>query len=436
MTTTEPSVPDPDVPAETEPALPTVTPPWPHRDRLRITGVRAIATAPGGTPLVIVRVDTNEPGLYGLGCATFTQRWHSVVAYVEKHLSRLVVGRHPADIEDIIRSVHLASYWRNGPVGNNALSGLDMALWDIAGKRAGMPVYELLGGRVRAAAATYIHAGQATIEETVEQAQKFVAAGWTHVRLQVGQPGIGTYGAPGVRDGYPDAPNPDGWSVHHYLRTTPELFARGRAELGEDIELLHDVHSRLTPKQAVLLARSLEPYRLFFLEDVLAPEYFDRLPEVRAASPVPLAVGELATSFAEAVRLVRDGGVDLIRCHISAIGGLSPARKLAVLAELTGVRTAWHSPADVSPIGAAANVALDVTSHAFGIQEGHVYPDAVHEVFPGTLRIERGWLRPNEEPGWGIDLDEKAAAEHPAGLAGMDGWVLGVRGPDGGLFAP
>ncbi len=413
-----------------------VAPPWPHRDGLRITGVRAIATAPGGTPLVIVRVDTNEPGLYGLGCATFTQRWHSVVAYVEQHLERLVVGRHPADIEDITRAVHYGSYWRNGPVGNNALSGLDMALWDIAGKRAGMPVYELLGGRVRAAAATYIHAGRATVEETLADARRFMEAGWTHVRLQVGQPGLGTYGAPGARGGYPEAPNPDGWSVHRYLRTTPELFAAARAELGDDVELLHDVHSRLTPKQAVLLARSLEPYRLFFLEDVLAPEYFDRLPDVRAASPVPLAVGELATSFTEAVRLVRDGGVDLIRCHISAIGGLSPARKLAVLAELTGVRTAWHSPADVSPIGAAANVALDVTSHAFGIQEGHVYPEQVHEVFPGTLRIERGWLRPNEAPGWGIDLDEKAAAKHPPGLARMDEWVLGVRGPDGAFAAP
>nr|WP_211239770.1 enolase C-terminal domain-like protein [Jiangella gansuensis] len=321
-------------------------------------------------------------------------------------------------------------------MGNNALSGLDMALWDIAGKRAGMPVYELLGGRVRAAAATYIHAGRATVGETFDDARRFIEAGWTHVRLQVGQPGLGTYGAPGARGGYPDAPNPDGWSVQRYLRTTPELFAAARAELGEEVELLHDVHSRLTPKQAVLLARSLEPYRLFFLEDVVAPEYFDRLPEARAASPVPLAVGELATSFTDAVRLVRDGGVDLIRCHISAIGGLSPARKLAVLAELTGVRTAWHSPADVSPIGAAANVALDVTSAAFGIQEGHVYPEPVHEVFPGTLRIERGWLRPNEAPGWGIDLDEKAAAQHPPGLARMDEWVLGVRGPDGGFFAP
>jgi mannonate dehydratase len=196
------------------------------------------------------------------------------------------------------------------------------------------------------------------------------------------------------------------------------------------------VHSRLTPKQAVVLARALEAYRLFFLEDVVAPEHWDRLPEVRAASPVPIAVGELATSLADAARLVLGGGVDFIRCHVSAIGGLTAARKLAAAAELTGVRTAWHSPGDTSPIGAAANVALDVTSPAFGIQEGHVYADAVHEVFPGTLRIDRGWLRPNDGPGWGIDLDEAAAARFPPGRSGHDGWAAQVRGRDGGLLAP
>jgi len=419
------------------PAFDTALPPWPPRDGLRITGVRAVVTAPEGVTLVVVRVDTDEPGLYGLGCATFTQRWRSVVAYVEEHVERLVVGRHPADIEDIVRGARYGAYWRHGPVESNALSGLDMALWDIAGKRAGMPVYELLGGRVRGAAATYLHASGATVEETLDDARRIIADGWSHVRLQTGQPGRGTYGAPPSRLGaYPAAPHPDGWDVQDYLRTTPELFARARAELGDEVQLLHDVHSRLTPKQAVVLARALEPYRLFFLEDVLAPEHFDRLPEVREASPVPIAVGELATSYPEAARLVTGGCVDLLRCHVSAVGGLTPARKLAVLCETFGVRTAWHAPADVSPVGAAANVALDVTSPAFGIQEGHVYPEAVHEVFPGTLDIVDGWIRPNDAAGWGIDLDEDAARRFPPVTSGHDAWALGARGPDGALAAP
>jgi len=411
--------------------------PWPSRDELQITEVSAIATAPEGIPLVVVRVRTSDDGLYGLGCATYTQRWRAVVSYVEDHLARLVVGRHPADIEDLVRLARFSSYWREGPVGNNAISGLDQALWDIAGKRAGLPVHELLGGRVRAAADSYLHAGGATIEQTLDQAEELRDRGLRHIRLQVGAAGAGHYGAPpSGRVAYPDAPYPGGWQVSEYLTTVPRLFEAARARLGEEVELLHDVHSRLSPKQAVVLARSLEPYRLFFLEDVLPPEHWDRLPEVRENSPVPLAVGELTTSVTDAARLVLHGGVDFIRSHVSDLGGLTPARKIAAAAELVGVRTAWHGPGDTSPIGAAANVALDVTSPAFGIQEGHDYPDAVHEVFPGTLRIENGWLFPNDAPGWGIDLDQDAAARFPPELSQHDAWAAQVRGLDGGLIAP
>jgi mannonate dehydratase len=410
--------------------------PWPARDALRITGVRTVVTAPEGVNLVVVRIDTNDPGVYGLGCATFHQRFAAVVATVEQHLAALLIGRHPADISDIGRMLHYSSYWRGGPVENSALSGVDMALWDIAGKRAGMPVYELLGGRLRGAVPVYVHASGATVDETLDQAAGFVAEGYRHVRLQTGQPGLGTYGAPGTAGAYPGAPYPDGWSVDHYLAQTPRLFAAARDRLGDDVELLHDVHSRLTPKQAVVLARSLEPYRLFFLEDVIAPEHYDRLPEVRAASPVPIAVGELTVTVAEAARLVIAGGVDLLRCHISAIGGLTPGRKLADLCELSGVQTAWHAPADVSPVGAAANLALDLTSPAFGIQEGHIYPDAVHEIFLGTPVTRAGYATASDAPGWGIDLDEKAAEAFPPLFGGHERWAARIRRPDGAVEAP
>jgi mannonate dehydratase len=411
-------------------------PPWESRDGLRISAVRTIVTAPEGIPLVVVRVDTNEPGLYGFGCATFTQRFHAVVAAVDQHVAPLVIGRHPADIEDITRMVHLSSYWRDGPVLNNALSGVDMALWDIAGKRAGMPVYELLGGRVRAAVPTYTHAGGRDVAETLDLAQGLVAQGWRHLRLQVGQPGRGTYGAPPSGDDYPLRPHPGGWDVDNYLRTTPELFEAARTALGGDVELLHDVHSRLTPKNAIRLARSLEPYGLFFIEDVVPPEYYDRLPEIRLASPVPLAVGEQFSSVPTAVRVVRDLGVDYLRVHVSAIGGLTPARKLAALCELLGVQTAWHSPGDVSPIGVAANIALDMSSHAFGIQESHVYNDATHEVFSGTPCVVHGHLSPSEAPGWGIDVDESAAARFPPSRFAFERWTSQVRGTDGALLSP
>ncbi|MEU8269582.1 enolase C-terminal domain-like protein [Sphaerisporangium sp. NPDC049002] len=416
--------------------MPQTQAPWPARDALRITGVRPIVTAPEGVPLVVVRVDTNDAGLYGLGCATFTQRFHAVATTVERHVAPMLIGRHPADIEDITRMVYLSSYWRGGPVLNSALSGVDQALWDIAGKRAGMPVYELLGGRVRSAAELYLHAGGASISETLAEAGRIIDDGYRHVRVQVGQPGLGSYGAPGKGGGYPGRPNPDGWDVQQYLRTVPELMAAARAELGEEIELLHDVHHRLSVKQAVGLVRALEPYRLFFLEDPIPLELYDRLPEVRAAAPMPIAVGEQVSSVADAARLVTGGGVDLLRVHVSAVGGLTPARKLVALCELTGVGTAWHAPADVSPIGAAANVALDVTTPAFAIQEGHVYNEATLAVFPGTLVPRGGYLYPNDAPGWGIDVDEAAAAGYPPVTHLFERWAATVRRPDGGIEAP
>lgn len=208
--------------------------------------------------------------------------------------------------------------------------------------------------------------------------------------------------------------------MHAYLRVTPRLFARARDVLGDAPNLLHHVHSRLTVKQAVVLARELEPYWLFFLEDPIAPEQYDRLPELRAAAPLPIAVGELVGSVTDAARLVTGGGVDVLRLHVSAIGGLTPARKLVALCELFGVGTAWHGPADVSPVGQAANVALDVTTPAFTIQEGHPYAEPVHEVFPGTLTPVDGYLFPSPEPGWGIDIDEKRAGRYPPTTGGHE----------------
>jgi mannonate dehydratase len=416
--------------------LPESVPPWPARDALRITAVRPIVTAPEGLPLVVVKVETTEPGLYGLGCATFTQRYAAVAAAVSEHVGPLAVGRHPADIEDITRTVHFSSYWRNGPVLNNALSGLDQALWDIAGKRAGLPVHELLGGRVRGGVEVYTHASGAGTAEVLDEAERLIAQGYRCIRLQRAEPGLGSYGAAGTGGHYPDSPNPDGWDPERYLRGTPSLFAAARERLGTGVNLMHDVHSRLTPKQAVVLARALEPYGLSFLEDPIPSELYDRLPEIRAASPVPLAVGEQVSSVADAARLIRDGGVDLIRLHTSAVGGLTPTRKLAALAELCGVRTAFHSPADVSPVGVAANLAVDISSHAFGFQESHEYNEATHEVFPGCPDVVKGYLYPSDRPGWGVDVDEVEAAKYPPTKFLFDRWAAVVRRPDGALEAP
>lgn len=416
-------------------AIEEAQPPWPPRDGVRITGVRPIVTAPEGVALVVVRIETSEDGLVGYGCATFAQQY-AAVARLVGHLAPLVIGRNPADRSDIVRMLHHSGYWRDGPVGNSAISGIDGALWDLAGRAAGKPVYELLGGRVRAAAPIYRHAGGGSIEETIDQAREILATGVRHVRIQSQQPGLGSYGTPRDGAGYPGAPNPDGWDPRQYLRATPELFRRAREELGDDVELLHDVHSRLSVREARTLAGDLAPYAPYFLEDPIAPEWYDRLPELGASSPVPIAVGELFTSASVAAAAVRRGGIDFLRLHISAVGGMTAAVRITALCELLGVRTAWHAPADVSPFGAAVNVALDVASSAFGIQECHVYSDAALEVFPGTLRPVAGHLAASPDPGWGIELDERAAARYEPVPYAHERWAAQVRRPDGFLESP
>jgi mannonate dehydratase len=435
-------------PSEQSPPL--AAPPWQSSERgVRITGVRTILTAPERITLVVVKIETSEPGLYGLGCATFTQRARAVATAIEDYLAPQLIGRDPADITDIASSLLVSSYWRLGPVLNNALSGIDMALWDLKGKQAGLPVWQLLGGRCRTAVPVYAHAAGRDAAEVEDNVRAYVEKGYRYVRCQVAIPGALTYGAPaaaGASDqrggsaesGLTVRPSltPNAWEPDGYLRVVPALFAHLREQLGPWIHLLHDVHERLHPTQAVRLAKELEPFHLFFLEDLLAPEDLGWLPTVRAQTATPLAIGELFTNPAEYVPLVRDRLIDFVRCHISAIGGLTPAWRLASAAELFGIRTAWHGPGDVSPVGHAANLALDLAAPNFGIQEQHVFNAAAAEVFPGTPEVRDGHLWPSDAPGLGVDLDEKAAAKYPPVEALVnDAWTR-TRLPDGTVQRP
>src|SRR6201996_2116656 len=161
----------------------------------KIRDVSVIATEPAGSRLVVVKVQTDQDGLYGYGCATFTQRADLVVPAVERYLKPFLLGRPTDGIEDLWQAMYNSSYWRNGPVLNNAISGVDQALWDIKARQAGMPVYELLGGKQRRGALIYSHAAGREISETIDQARKLMAQGIKVVRLQVGIPGMAAYGA-------------------------------------------------------------------------------------------------------------------------------------------------------------------------------------------------------------------------------------------------
>jgi mannonate dehydratase len=381
---------------------------------LKIIDVKAVLTAPAGIRLVVVKVLTSEPGLYGLGCATFTQRARVVQTAVDKYLRPFLLGKDPTQIEDIWQSAFVSSYWRNGPVLGNALSGVDMALWDILGKRAGLPVYQLLGGKCRKAVDTYVHATGATFKEVEDRVRAFTERGFRHVRAQVAVPGLSTYGVSSKPD---DAKGPNDraqlWEPRAYVRTVPRLFEHLRKQVGDEVELLHDMHERVPPVLAIRLARELEPYHLFFLEDPLSPEDVGYFAQLRQQTTTPIAMGELFNNPNEWVPLVTGRLIDFLRLHLSQVGGLTPARKAAALCEFFAVRTAWHGPGDVSPVGHAANVHLDLACPNFGIQEARQFTQAEQDAFPGCPELKEGYYWANDHPGLGIDLDEKVAAKFP-----------------------
>ena len=406
---------------------------------LRITDIRTILTAPAGIRLVVVKVLTNEPGLYGLGCATFTQRARVVETAVDRFLKPFLIGKDPTRIEDVWQSSFVSSYWRNGPVLNNAISGVDMALWDILGKRAGLPLYQLLGGKCREAVETYRHAAGATFEEVTASVQKFRDQGYRYVRAQIAVPGTATYGAPGRRAEKSQPPNArmEVWEPAAYVRLVPRLFEHLRKTVGEDLELLHDVHERVPPILAIQLAKDLEPYRLFFLEDPFSPEDVGYFRHLRAQTSTPIAMGELFNNTNEWLPLVSDRLIDFIRVHLSQVGGLTMARKMASLCEFFRVRTAWHGPGDVSPVGHAANVHLDLVVPNFGIQEAKEFNQAEQDVFPGCPELKDGAYHANDKPGLGIDLNEELAAHFPVtDEPSFDMFWGNVRRRDGTIVTP
>lgn len=385
---------------------------------LKITDVKAVLTAPANIRLVVVKVQTNEPEIYGLGCATFTQRARAVETAVNHFLKPFLLGKDPMQIEDIWQSSFVSSYWRNGPVLGNALSGVDMALWDILGKRAGMPVYQLLGGKCRDGVDTYRHASGKTFADVEDAVEKLKAEGYRHIRIQATVPGLATYGTGGAtgaqakRPASGDAPA-DFWEPGPYVRLVPRLFEHIRNKFGDEIELLHDIHERVPPKLAMQLVKDVERFKPFFMEDPFSPEDVGYFKHLRQQTSTPIAMGELFNNPNEFVPLIAERPIDFIRIHISQIGGLTPARKVAALCEFFGVRTAWHGPGDVSPVGHACNVHLDLAVPNFGIQEARVFNQAEQDVFPGCPVLKNGYYYSNDRPGFGIDLDEELAAKFP-----------------------
>ncbi|HUQ95730.1 MAG TPA: enolase C-terminal domain-like protein [Bryobacteraceae bacterium] len=406
---------------------------------LKIKDFKVISTSGGRNyRWTFLKLITNEPGLYGIGTAGNHFQTHAVIAALEKHLGPWIIGKDPDRIEDLWQSAHYRTYWRNGPVNNNALSAMDMALWDIKGKRANMPVYELLGGKARDAVPCYDHAAGRDKESAVASVQQSIAKGFRHIRVQYGEGGYGGGGfIPKGQGNRPEGGQQDlAFDEEMYVEAIPKIFEYVRSKVGTEPKLCHDVHSHLSGINAVELSRRLQSYQLLFLEDVLAPEQIQWYRQIRQICTTPQAVGEVFSHPYEFFPLVTERLIDFVRCRVSATGGITPIKKIATLCEFFGVKTAFQEGGENDPVNQLAAYHIDISSTAFGIQEENSFPPVVHEMMPGVAEIRKGYLYGNGKPGLGIDINEQMAAKYPLGQIRDGGAYRTDRTLDGAVVRP
>jgi mannonate dehydratase len=381
----------------------------------KITNARVIITCPGRN-FVTLKIETDE-GVYGLGDATLNGRELAVASYLQDHVVPCLIGRDAHRIEDIWQYLYKGAYWRRGPVTMSAIAAVDTALWDIKGKIAGLPLYQLLGGASREGVMVYGHANGKTIEETIENALHYQSQGYKAIRLQSGVPGLAsTYGVSKDRYFYEpadaDLPTENLWSSEKYLRSVPALFEKAREALGWDVHLLHDIHHRLTPIEAGRLGKDLEPYRPFWLEDAVPAENQANFRLIRQHTTTPLAVGEIFNSIWDCKQLIEEQLIDYIRATVVHAGGITHLRRIASFADMHNVRTGCHGATDLSPVCMAAALHFDLSVPNFGVQEYMRHTDETDAVFPHAYSFEDGLMHPGDKPGLGVDLDEALAATY------------------------
>ena len=383
---------------------------------MKITDARVIVTCPGRN-FVTLKLLTDE-GVYGVGDATLNGRELAVASYLHDHVIPCLLNRDPRQIEDTWQYLYRGAYWRRGPVTMRAIAAVDVALWDIKAKLANMPLYELLGGRSRDGVLVYGHANGQDIEGTVGAVQHYAELGYKAVRAQCAVPGLsGTYGVGKGELHYEPAdsslPREIVWDSRAYLTLVPRLFARLRDAFGDEVQLLHDAHHRLTPLEAAQLGKALEPQRLFWLEDVTPAENQEAFVLVRRHTTTPLAVGEVFNSIWDCKYLIEKQLIDYIRTSVVGVGGLTHLRRIADLAALYQIRTGCHGATDLSPVTLGAALHFDTWVPNFGIQEYMRHTAETDAVFPHDYRFEAGHLFPGTRPGHGVDIDESLAARYP-----------------------
>lgn len=419
--------------------------------RLKITDIKVILTVLNNTHMCNVKVMTDEPGLYGVGHADHAERVWIVKEYIEKFLKPAVVGRYCDEIEDIWQMAWVAPYWRGSVDASNAMSAIDSALWDIFGKRAGVPVCNFFGGKVRPAIPMFANVGGRDLKAQEENARRLIADGYKFLRVSaVGKAGLAGQGPNplGLR-GQGNLPGGGGQGAKgfgergpiyvnrpregEYITAQVESLEHLRSTIGFTIDMLAEADAMMSPANGIVLSKALEPFRLFWLEEAFGSEDVAWHEQLRQISATPIAVGEVFVSQHEWLPLVNRRLMDFMRMHISACGGLSHARKVAAICEFNGVKTSWHGPPNVSPVGHAVNMHLDLAIHNFGLGEGGPFNPSLQEIFPGCPERKNGFTYPNDRPGLGIDIDEKVAAKFAPDTPGSD---RGTRCYDGSPCKP
>lgn len=384
-----------------------------------IEKAEVLVTSPGRN-FVTLRITTSD-GVTGLGDATLNGRELAVVAYLREHVVPLLIGRDPQNIEDTWQYLYRGAYWRRGPVTMAAVAAVDVALWDIKGKVTGLPVYQLLGGASRIGALAYGHASGSDLPSLFSSIRNHLKQGFKAIRVQTGVPGLGqVYGVatdqnPGERYDYEPAgrgavPKEEEWDTRAYLRHIPTVFAAVREEFGYELPLLHDGHHRLTPNQAASLGKSLEPFDLFWLEDCTPGENQEGLRRVRSQTTTPLAIGEVFNSVFDYQTLITEQLIDYVRSAVTHTGGISALKKIIDFAAIYQIKSGFHGPTDISPVGQAAALHLDIAIHNFGIQEYMKHSADTLEVFATSYTFENGLLHPGNNPGLGVEYDDDLAA--------------------------
>ncbi len=383
---------------------------------MKIVDTKVIVTCPGRN-FVTLKLITDD-GVTGVGDATLNGRELAVASYLRDHVCPLLIGRDAHRIGDTWQYLYKGAYWRRGPVTMTAIAAVDTALWDIKGKVAGLPVYQLLGGHAREGVLVYGHANGETVGEVLDEVARYLELGYRAVRVQAGVPGIQrVYGVSADKDFYEPAdaalPTESVWSTPRYLDFVPEVFAAVRDRYGFDLHLLHDVHHRLTPIEAARLGRRLEEYRLFWLEDPVPAELQEGFRLIRQHTTTPIAVGEVFDSIWDCQQLITEQLIDYIRTTVVHAGGITHLRRIFDLADLYHVRSGSHGATDLSPVCMAAALHVDVSIPNFGIQEYMRHTLATDDVFPHGYRFADGYLHPGDQPGLGVDIDEQLAADYP-----------------------